>query len=109
MADIDSIYKAASAAILRDSALKTLLGHDIKCQEPFTSSMSSSSVNGKTDKHISLVFPVTGDASSGRAYVSAVIRQEGVPELKQLTVTLGSGRDVTVATKGVKPVQIIDI
>lgn len=96
MEDFAAIHRAAENALLRDRAVTDLLGRDIVCQPPFSSSMSSAQANGKRMKVISLVFDVSGDLSSGRVHVTAEIDKDDAVKIKHIRVSSEGGNSVQV-------------
>jgi hypothetical protein len=96
MDDFASIHGAAAKAINHDKNLHAVLGKNLICEQPFNSSMSSVEANGKKLKQITLVFDVTGELSTGRATVSAVIGKDNTVKLQHLHVAASGGKSISV-------------
>jgi hypothetical protein len=108
MADIGKIHSEASRLIASDKNVKSLVGEDIECSPPYTSSASSAQVNNTVSSRISISFPISGSTGSADAHVSATIDADRNVNINSIVVTTRVGPSVHVHVSK-KHKTIIDV
>lgn len=96
MADIGKIHSGASRCIVGDKNVRALLGEDIQCSAPYTSSASSTQTNNVSSSHIAIAFPVSGTLGVADAKVVASVDADKNINITSILVATRDGASVHV-------------
>jgi len=95
--EIKEVVELTRQALSSDPQAKALLGSQIMCDAPFSSSFSSVDINGQVSKQIQLGFQVQGSSGSGTVAVSATNTGDSVA-LGDVFLQCGMGKAIKVQT-----------
>lgn len=95
---VDQALGKAKAHLMNDDAVRSILGDSVSVGVPFSTSSSSSSINGQTTSRVELGFPVSGSRGSGIGRM--MIQTSNDQTTMQDLVVEVNGRRLTVDTSG---------
>jgi len=98
--DVDLVRKKVETSLDMDSSASSILGDDVKCGSPYSSSFSSSNINGFISKSISLAMPVSGSRGDGQVEVQASLDGSGSVSFNRLIFQSSNGKIINVVGGG---------
>jgi len=98
--DIQFVTDAAENCLYQNNDVTQILGANIRCGNPFSSSFSSSNINGQVSKNVMLVMPVSGVSGRGQIQVQASLDGGDRVDISQLIFQSDTGRSVNVVGSG---------
>lgn len=99
--DVDAVLSQLDSMLQRDSRVTASVGSRIAAGTPMSTGYSSINMNGRVQKQLSLVVPVTGSAGSGTAQVQAVLDGSGkISDMQARFRGPGIGRDIDLTPGG---------
>lgn len=94
--DMNAVVTAIESSLDDSGDAYDILGLNIRCGTPFSTSMSSMSINGVMTKNMNLILPVSGSKSQGQVQVASTIDNTGNVFISQLILTSTSGQVITI-------------
>ena len=97
--DFQTIQLSVEEILENSADAKSVLGSDVSCAMPISSSSSSISVNGEVSKFIQMIMPVTGSMASGQARVECSFSSSGKLQITDVIVATQFSGSVTILDK----------
>jgi hypothetical protein len=107
--DISNLQQATEMALLSNERAVNILGARVKCDQPFSTSISSVTADGKMNKLLQVNMNVVGNAGLGVVSVSAGVDAQGDLTLKTIFLRSPNGATFQVPIDKTKKTVIIDV
>ena len=93
--DMDKVMAEVQRNLESQEDFQNILGDSLSLGSPFSTSISSSNINGIINKNMNLIMPVTSSGGNGNVQVQASIDQSGRVSINSLVLKHESGRVIS--------------